>query len=63
MAVAKRTSSNPELHTALENFYGAAEEMGLDEGLIEILSRSERKFCISIPIEMDDGSKIGRAHV
>ncbi|MCL1875127.1 MAG: Glu/Leu/Phe/Val dehydrogenase [Synergistaceae bacterium] len=56
MAVVKRTSSNSELSTALENFYGAAEEMGLSEGLIEILSRSERMLCVSIPIEMDDGS-------
>ena len=56
MAVVKRVSSNPELSTALENFYGAAEEMGLSEGLIEILSRSEKRFCVSIPVEMDDGS-------
>ena len=56
MAVVKRTSSNPELSTALKNFYGAAEEMGLSDGLIEILSHSERMFCVSIPVEMDDGS-------
>ena len=56
MAVVKRTSENPELKTALENFYGAAEEMGLSDGLIEILSRSERRFCVSVPVEMDDGT-------
>ena len=56
MAVVKRTSSNSELHTALENFYAAAEEMGLSDGLIEILSYSERRFCVAIPVEMDDGS-------
>jgi len=56
MAVVKRTSSNPELSTALKNFYGAAEEMGLSDGLIEILSHSERRTCVSIPVEMDDGS-------
>ena len=56
MAVVKRTSENSELKTALENFYGAAEEMGLSDGLIEIMSRSERKTCVAIPVEMDDGS-------
>lgn len=56
MAVVKRTSDNVLLDTALKNFYAAAEEMGLDDGLVEILSRSERKTCVSIPVEMDDGS-------
>jgi len=56
MAVVKRTSSNVLLDTALKNFYAAAEEMGLEEGLIDILSHSERRTCVSIPVEMDDGS-------
>lgn len=56
MSVEKRTSSNVLLDTALKNFYAAAEEMGLEDGLIEILSRSERKTCVSIPVEMDDGT-------
>lgn len=56
MAVVKRTSSNEELRSALQNFYGAAEEMGLSDGLIEILSHAERKTCVSVPVEMDDGS-------
>ena len=56
MAVTKRTSSNVLLDTALKNFYSAAEEMGLEEGLVEILSRAERKLCVSIPVTMDDGS-------
>ena len=56
MAVTKRTSSNVLLDTALKNFYSAAEEMGLDEGLVEILSRAERKLCVSIPVTMDDGT-------
>ena len=33
MAVQKRTSNNVLLHTALQNFYDAAEEMGLEESL------------------------------
>ena len=56
MAVQKRTSKNVLLHTALENFYDAAEEMGLEDGLIEVLSRPERAICVSIPVQMDDGS-------
>lgn len=56
MAVQKRTSKNVLLHTALENFYEAAEEMGLEDGLVEILSRPERSISVSIPVQMDDGS-------
>jgi glutamate dehydrogenase (NAD(P)+) len=56
MSVTKRTSSNVLLDTALKNFYAAAEEMGLEEGLIDILSHSERRTCVSIPVEMDDGT-------
>jgi glutamate dehydrogenase (NAD(P)+) len=44
------------LDTALKNFYGAAEEMGLDENLIAILGSSERRLEVSVPVEMDDGS-------
>ncbi|NLA90872.1 MAG: glutamate dehydrogenase, partial [Synergistaceae bacterium] len=56
MALVKRTSSNVLLDTALKNFYAAAEEMGLDEGLIDILCHSERQVASSIPGEMDDGT-------
>ncbi|MDL2298043.1 Glu/Leu/Phe/Val dehydrogenase [Synergistaceae bacterium OttesenSCG-928-D05] len=56
MAVQKRTSKNVLLDTALKNFYAAAEEMGLDDGLVEVMSRSERAICVSIPVPMDDGS-------
>jgi len=56
MSVVKRTSSNGFLSNSLEYFYGAAEEMGLEDGLIEILSRSERQLSVSIPVEMDDGT-------
>ena len=56
MAVQKRTSTNVLLDTALKNFYGAAEEMKLDDGLVEVLSRAERKVAVSIPVVMDDGS-------
>ena len=56
MAVQKRTSKNVLLATALENFYAAAEEMNLDDGLVEVLSRPERAVCVSVPIVMDDGA-------
>jgi len=56
MAVQKRTSKNVLLDTALKNFYAAAEEMNLDEGLVEVLSRPERAICVSVPVVMDDGS-------
>lgn len=56
MAVQKRTSKNILLDTALNNFYAAAEEMGLDDGLVEVMSRPERAICVSIPVTMDDGS-------
>lgn len=56
VALVKRKSDNVLLHTALENFYGAAAEMGLDDGITDILAHSERKLCVSLPVEMDDGS-------
>lgn len=56
MALVKRTSDNVLLKTALANFYAAAEEMGLDEGLTDLLAHSERRTCVSVPVEMDDGS-------
>ncbi len=52
----RRKSSNVLLDTALQEFYGAADEMGLDERLISILSHSERRLEVSVPVEMDDGS-------
>ncbi|MDR1875329.1 MAG: Glu/Leu/Phe/Val dehydrogenase [Synergistaceae bacterium] len=56
MTVTRRTATNVLLDTALKNFYGAAEEMGLDENLIAILGSSERRLEVSVPVEMDDGS-------
>ncbi|MBQ7151379.1 MAG: Glu/Leu/Phe/Val dehydrogenase [Synergistaceae bacterium] len=52
----RRKSTNVLLDTALQEFYGAADEMGLDEKLIAVLSHSERRIQVSIPVEMDDGS-------
>lgn len=52
----RRKSSNVLLDTALQEFYGAADEMGLSERLISVLSHSERRVQVSIPVEMDDES-------
>lgn len=54
--VERRKSENVLLDTALQEFYGAADEMKLDESLISILSHAERKLEVSVPTEMDDGS-------
>jgi len=56
MPAMRRTATNVLLDTALKNFYGAAEEMGLSENLIAILGSSERRLEVSVPVEMDDGS-------
>ncbi|MDR1621534.1 MAG: Glu/Leu/Phe/Val dehydrogenase [Synergistaceae bacterium] len=56
MILEKRTSANVLLDTALKNFYGAAEEMGLSDDLVKILAQSEKKLEVSLPVEMDDGS-------
>ncbi len=53
---ARRKATNVLLDTALQEFYGAADEMGLNERLIAILSHSERRLEVSVPVEMDDGS-------
>ncbi|MDR1731012.1 MAG: Glu/Leu/Phe/Val dehydrogenase [Synergistaceae bacterium] len=63
MSGIRRTATNVLLDTALRNFYGAAEEMGLDENMIAILGSSERRLEVSVPVEMDDGSvKIFRGY-
>ncbi|MBQ8693705.1 MAG: glutamate dehydrogenase, partial [Synergistaceae bacterium] len=52
----RRKSANPVLSTALRDFYHAADYMKLDEKLIAILSRAERRLEVAVPVEMDDGS-------
>ena len=55
-ATGRRRSNNLILDTALRDFYSAADEMHLSEGLIQILSYPERRVDVSVPVEMDDGS-------
>ncbi len=42
----RRKSSNVLLDTALQEFYGAADEMRLSEKLISVLSHSERRVQV-----------------
>ena len=55
-ATGRRRSNNLILDTALRDFYSAADDMHLSEGLIQILSYPERRVDVSVPVEMDDGS-------
>ena len=47
--------SNP-FAVALEQFDRAADILGLDAGLREVLRRPKRQLIVSIPVRMDDGS-------
>ena len=55
-ATGRRRSNNLILDTALRDFYSAADDMHLNEGLIQILSYPERRVDVSVPVEMDDGT-------
>ena len=43
-------------HIAMRQFDTAAEKMGLDAGLREVLRRPRRALCMSLPVKMDNGS-------
>ena len=49
------TTSNP-FETALEQFDRAADLLGLEADLREVLRRPKRQLIVSIPTKMDDGS-------
>ncbi|MBR6900913.1 MAG: hypothetical protein IKN30_02485, partial [Synergistaceae bacterium] len=51
----RRRSDDLLLDTALRDFYGAADEMHLNESLISMLSYPERRLDVSVPVEMEDG--------
>lgn len=44
------------LKMALQNYYEAAETLGLTQGVTEFLARSERRLTVAVPVTMDDGS-------
>ena len=51
----RRRSDDLILDTALRDFYDAADEMHLNEGLISMLSYPERRVDVSVPVELEDG--------
>ena len=59
----RRRSNNLILDTALRDFYDAADDLHLSEGLISIISYPERRVDVSVPVEMDDGTvKVFHGH-
>src|SRR2546429_333032 len=52
---ALRDSKNP-FHNALHQLEIAAEHLGLDPGLHEVLKHPQRELTVNFPVKMDDGS-------
>ena len=44
------------LNTALTQYHSAANRLGLEDGMREILATNRREFTTHFPVEMDDGS-------
>jgi glutamate dehydrogenase (NAD(P)+) len=44
------------LESALAQFHAAAERLGLEAGLREVLSHCKRELVVNFPVRMDDGS-------
>lgn len=44
------------LKMALQNYYEAADTLGLPDGVTEFLAHSERKLAVAVPVTMDNGS-------
>ncbi len=53
MAVAARTSTFEEVNVFFDR---AAEHLGLEDGLRELLRKPWRELTVSVPVRMDDGS-------
>lgn len=52
----RREEQSVFLKMALQNYYEAADTLGLPEGVTEFLAHSERRLAVSVPVTMDDGS-------
>jgi glutamate dehydrogenase (NAD(P)+) len=50
------TTTSTALTTALQQFQEAADRLGLDDGMREVLSRCKRELTTNFPVEMDDGT-------
>jgi glutamate dehydrogenase/leucine dehydrogenase len=53
--VTRREELNP-FRIAMQQFDTAAEKLGLEQGLREVLRRPRRALILSLPVKMDDGS-------
>ncbi len=51
-----RGQANELLSATMRQIEFAAEKMGLDPGVLKILSKPKRTLTVSIPVRMDDGS-------
>lgn len=54
MSIDRRMSDNPLLDNVLRTMYKSAEMAGIYEDYLDILSQSEKKIEVSIPVLMDD---------
>ena len=52
----RKKDHNVFLKMALQNYYEAADALGLAEGVTQFLAHSERRLSVSVPVTMDDGS-------
>lgn len=52
----RKEERNVFLDMALQNYYEAADALGLPDGVTEFLAHSERKLAVAVPVTMDDGS-------
>ncbi len=50
------TPESTALRTALRQFHEAADRLGLDDGMRDVLAHAKREFTTNFPVEMDDGS-------
>ena len=48
--------TGPVFGMAVQQFNAAADKLGLDEGMREVLSSCKREFTVNFPVKMDDGS-------
>ncbi len=52
---AQAPAENP-LDNAIEQLNAAADRLGIDEGMREVLRHCKREFTVNFPVQMDDGS-------
>lgn len=52
----RKKDHNVFLKMALQNYYEAADTLGLPEGITQFLAHSERRLSVSVPLTMHDGS-------